>query len=306
MKWTKLGHIYRPAGDVPWMQTHAATPLTESLGGDLYKIYFATRDQLGRSHTGYVVIDLTRPDNILEISQQPVLAPGALGTFDDSGAMPAWLVSDGPTDYFYYVGWNLGVTVPFRNALGLAVRTESGGFERLAEGPVLDRTLHEPHFVTSCCVLKDDDGPWRMWYTSCTSWRMRDGAAEHRYHIKYATSNDGILWERNGGVAIDYDHDDEVAITRPSVIRDDDLWRMWFCYRRWDTMYAIGYAESHDGVTWDRQDSKAGIGPATEPSWDSEMVAYPFVFDHQGERYMLYNGNEYGRTGFGLAVLERN
>ena len=27
------------------------------------------------------------------------------------------------------------------------------------------------------------------------------------------------------------------------------------------------------------------------------MVEYPFVFDHRGSRYMLYNGNGYGATG---------
>jgi len=34
-------------------------------------------------------------------------------------------------------------------------------------------------------------------------------------------------------------------------------------------------------------------------------ICYPYVFDHAGSRYMLYNGNGYGRTGFGIAILER-
>ena len=37
--------------------------------------------------------------------------------------------------------------------------------------------------------------------------------------------------------------------------------------------------------------------------WDSEMICYPYVFDHKGKRYMLYNGNDYGKKGFGLAIL---
>ena len=36
------------------------------------------------------------------------------------------------------------------------------------------------------------------------------------------------------------------------------------------------------------------------------MIEYPHVFDHNGKRHMLYNGNNYGKTGFGLAVLENN
>jgi hypothetical protein len=34
------------------------------------------------------------------------------------------------------------------------------------------------------------------------------------------------------------------------------------------------------------------------------MICYPFVFDHAGSRFMLYNGNGYGKTGFGIAVWE--
>jgi hypothetical protein len=33
------------------------------------------------------------------------------------------------------------------------------------------------------------------------------------------------------------------------------------------------------------------------------MIEYPFVFDHQGSRYLLYNGNNYGETGVGLALF---
>ena len=34
------------------------------------------------------------------------------------------------------------------------------------------------------------------------------------------------------------------------------------------------------------------------------MICYPNVFDYNGNRYMLYNGNAYGKSGFGLAILE--
>jgi hypothetical protein len=55
-------------------------------------------------------------------------------------------------------------------------------------------------------------------------------------------------------------------------------------------------------VTWSRADS-LGLTPGGD-AWESEMVEYPCVFDWNGRRYMLYNGNEYGRSGVGLAVLE--
>lgn len=275
-------------------------PVAEHLDGDLFRIYFSSRDAEGRSFTGYVVIDLTRPERILDICEHPVLAPGELGGFDDSGAMATWLAHHGGRRYLYYIGWNVGGTVPFRNAVGLAIAEGGGPFERCAPGPILDRTMHEPHFCASCCVLPGAE-LWRMWYLSCTGWRLSGGRPEHRYHIKYAESRDGVQWQRNGMVAIDYRDDAEYAISRPCVVRDGELWRMWYSWR--GQSYRIGYAESRDGRRWERLDQLAGID-VSSTGWDSDMVEYPFVFEHRGGRYLLYNGNGYGAAGFGLAVAE--
>jgi hypothetical protein len=299
--WRKLGLVFRPDGRIPWMDSHASVPIAESLGAGLFRVYFSARDKQHISHTGFVVVDIARPSEILAISDEPVLRPGALGEFDDSGAMASWLAQDGSTRYLYYVGWNLSVTVPFRNAIGLAVSRHGHAFERFARGPILDRSMVEPHFCASCCVIPGND-VWRMWYLSCTDWELRNGKPRHRYHIKYAESRDGISWDRNGIVAIDYADAEEYAISRPSVVRDSDAWRMWYSKR--GGAYRIGYAESENGKDWRRLDGQAGID-VSPAGWDSEMIEYPFVFDHEGQRYMLYNGNNYGETGFGLAILER-
>jgi hypothetical protein len=298
--WQRLGLVFCPDGQRPWMRTHAAVPIAEHLQGDLFRIYFSSRDVANRSFTGSLVIDLQRPTHVLDLASEPVLAPGELGAFDDSGAMATWIARLGDRRYLYYIGWNLGVTVPFRNAVGLAISDGEGPFRRYAPGAVLDRSLSEPHFCASCCVLPADDG-WRMWYLSCTGWSVRAVRPEHHYHIKFAQSDDGITWRRDGEVAIDFAGPHEYAISRPCVLRDTDCWRMWYSHR--GASYRIGYAESHDGRRWKRLDACAGIDVSAS-GWDSEMIEYPFVFDHGGQRYLLYNGNGYGRTGFGLAVLE--
>ena len=300
-RWRKLGLIYCTSEEYDWLHSHAAVPIAEHIEGNIFRIYFSSRNRRNESFTGYVIVDITRPHQIIELSASPVLSPGNLGEFDDSGAMATWLVRHNDKRLLYYIGWNLGVTVPFRNSIGLAVSCDERPFERYAKGPILDRTMTEPHFVASCCVIPSKD-KWRMWYLSCTGWIMRDGDPEHRYHIKYAESLDGISWEREGIVAIDYLSQAEYAISRPSVIRDEDCWKMWYSVR--GSRYKIGYAESHDGRQWRRLDALCMLDVA-DSGWDSEMVEYPFVFDHDGARYMLYNGNGYGKTGFGLAVLEK-
>lgn len=300
MEWKKLGLVFSPSGERYWMQSHAAVPIAEHIGDNFFKIYFSSRDKSNRSFTGYVVIDINHPEQIVDIPVDPILRPGELGEFDDSGAMATWLTLHGENKYLYYVGWNLGVTVPFRNSIGLAVGTKEHNFFRYSSGPIVDRSETEPHFCASCCVLPGEE-VWRMWYLSCTGWRRRDGNPEHCYHIKYAESQDGINWNREGLVAIDFSNDQEYAISRPSVIHDSDSWKMWYSFR--GQSYRIGYAESEDGRQWRRLDDTAGID-VSATGWDSEMIEYPFVFDHAGQRYMLYNGNGYGKTGFGIAILE--
>lgn len=300
MKWQKLGKIFTPNAETEWMQTHAAVPFADHLVDDLFRVYFTTRDRKNRSHTAFVDIDIGKPSSILSVSTTPVLTPGSLGEFDDSGAMGCWLTRNGDKCYMYYQGWNLGVTVPFRNSIGLAYKNRAGDFRRYAPGPILDRSMFEPHFTATPCVIIDG-AKWKMWYLSCTEWLKEGDSVRHKYHIKYAESDDGVNWKREGIVAIDYANEGEYAISRPSVLRDGGVWRMWYSYR--GVSYRIGYAESFDGIHWKRIDSGVGIDVSIE-GWDSEMIEYPFVFDHKGQRYMLYNGNGYGQTGFGLAILK--
>jgi hypothetical protein len=302
--WRKLGLVFCGNGQFPWMRSHAAVPFARHLRDDLFRVYFSTRDSCNRSVTGALTMDLpgdlSSPPKVLEILPEPVIAPGELGCFDDSGAMLSWITDVGDQRYYYYIGWNRGVTVPFRNALGLAIGAGEAVPVRYAPGPIVDRAPFEPHFVASACVLPGEGG-WHMWYLSCTGWDLAGAQPVHRYHIKYASSPDGIAWRRRGQVAIDYASGDEYAISRPTVIRDGDLWRMWFSHR--GRAYRIGYAESADAVNWRRLDGLVDLD-VSGTGWDAEMIEYPHVFDHKGRRYMLYNGNGYGKSGFGLAVLD--
>jgi len=120
-----------------------------------------------------------------------------------------------------------------------------------------------------------------------------------RHVIKYAESDDGLNWRRDGRIAIDLSGPGEYAIARPCVVREGDVYHMWYSHR--GPAYRIGYARSKDGIAWTRDDAAAGIDVSSS-GWDSESIQYAHVFTHAGRLYMLYNGNGYGATGFGLAV----
>lgn len=300
-EWKKHGLLFGPNEFPPWVSSHASVPIPEVIDDNTVRVYFSGRDQHQRSRPGNFTFELSslqvKPRSI---SEQPLMELGSLGSFDEDGVMASCLVPTESTARLYYIGWNKGVTVPFRNSIGLAQQLVEGGFSRQFSGPILERSALEPHFVASCFVHKASPVNWKMWYLSCTEWTQTQRGPRHRYHIKYAESSDGINWNRDGIIAIDYKDDDEYAISRPWVIRDGEVWKMWFSAR--GKRYRIGYAESGDGVCWERLDHKVGID-VSNSGWDSDMIEYPALFDLAGSRWMLYNGNGYGRSGIGIAEL---
>ena len=81
------------------------------------------------------------------------------------------------------------------------------------------------------------------------------------------------------------------------------IYKMWFSTK--GERYRIAYAESNDGINWDRREEGAGID-VSPSGWDSEMIEYSYVFEHKGVKHMLYNGNNYGKDGIGLAVCQED
>ncbi len=301
MKWTKVGRVFCPEGDLDWMRTHAAGPIAEHLEGDLFRVYFGCRDGRNRTHIGSLDLDITRPDRIETLSREPVVAPGSAGHFDDSGASTGCIVRHGAERYLYYVGWNLGVTVPWRNSIGLAVSDAPGApFRKISPAPIVDRGPADPFSISYPWVMREG-ARWRMWYGSNLAWGP--DAADMAHVIKYAESSDGIQWAREGRVSIGARSSAEYAIAKPCVLKEGSLYRMWYSHR--GDSYRIGYAESADGLVWQRRDDEAGIDVSSS-GWDSESLQYAFVFRHGPRLYMLYNGNRYGATGFGLAYSEGN
>jgi len=303
MKWRKLGRIYEPRALHPLMQSHAANPTVLPLGDSLIRVYFNSRDLDNRASIGWAVFDLEKPcAGVLDLSSAPVLVPGVTGGFDDSGVSMGCFARSEVDLRMYYMGWNLGVTVPWRNTVGLAISRDGGlSFERYSAAPLLDRSAVDPFSISYPWVFQRGSEDWLMWYGSNLTWGSGKRKEEMVHPIKVALSDDGLQWRREGRIALPLQRESEYAMSRPTVVRDRGLFRMWYSLR--GSAYRIGYAESLDGLEWMRFDERAGI-TISDDGWDSETVEYPCVFDAAGAKWMVYNGNGYGRTGFGLAVME--
>jgi hypothetical protein len=289
--WEKKGLLIEPQNKLWWMQTHAMLPTPVQIGEDKYRIYFSGRDINNTSHVGFADVKIfPHSMQVNNFSKDPVFSPGQRGCFDDNGVTPSCIVGNN----FYYIGWNSGTTTTRMSlVMGLADATT---FERHSRAPLFIRTDREPfNILTAPFVMKDDE-LYKMWYVSGEGWRTKDLPI---YNIKYATSTDGKNWTRNGHVAIDL-FDNETALARPCVVKEGNIYEMFFSYKDPSIGYRIGTAISNDGLSWERQDKKV-LDPSSS-GWDSKMVEYTYVFRHKNRRYMLYNGNGYGQTGIGYAI----
>lgn len=293
--WQKKGLIIRPDRRRWWMQTHAMLPTPERRGDRHIRLYFGGRNAANQSHIGHVTIDLDRPAEILAISEEPVLAPGRLGTFDDQGVLPSCVIQRDSLIILYYIGFKPGGTTRMDLFGGLAVSTDGGAsFQRWSEAPILERCKVNPFINTAPWVVPTNTG-WRMYYVAGVEWVHADLP---RYNIQMAESADGWHWVREGRVAIDF-APGENALARPYVIEDRGVMRMWFSAK--GDAYRPVYAESHDGLTWTRRPSGADLDPGASGP-DREMICYPVVLRHRDHYIMYYNGNGYGREGICLAI----
>lgn len=306
--WQKKGAIFNSNQNYDWMVSHACVPTAVSLTEETIRIYFATRNSNGLSIPTFIDVSGKDPSKVLYLHDRPILPLGKPGTFDDCGIMPFSVVEHEEHIYLYYVGWNTSLSVPYRQAIGLAVSNDRGlNFKKVFEGPIVDRNELEPYFTNSPYVFKDANR-WHMWYGSTIRFILVNNKQEPQYIIKYAFSTDGIRWVRENITCI-YPKTEYEANARPSVLKENGLFKMWFtyrgcfAYRDGKDSYRIGYAESKDAINWVRKDELASID-VSEEGWDSKMIAYPCVLKHNEKKYLFYNGNGFGKTGIGYAIYQ--
>lgn len=316
MKWKKLGKIFDPTKyTLPDNCFDFAQSPQTLVFDDFVRIYFSTRqkDEKGKylSHVTYVDFDKNLKD-VRHVSTKPVISLGDLGCFDEHGIFPMNVVRNEKNIYAYTTGWNRRVSVSADASIGLAISDDDGkSFKKVGTGPVVTASLTEPFLVCDAFVSVIDK-VFHMWYIYGTKW-FHDNSEEEAqrvYKIAYARSTDGINWERDSRQIIPDRLNENECQALPTVIYFGNKYHMFFCYREAtgfrnnkERAYRIGYAYSDDLKTWTRADDQVGIDVSKE-GWDAEMMCYPHVFSCDGNIYLLYNGNEFGRYGFGIAVLE--
>lgn len=315
MHWQKLGQIFdfSSSSFTNRYASHAQSPQALVLE-DRIRIYFSTRtnDAPGQflSHVQYVDYDFDLK-TIIDSSKHEVLSLGKRGCFDEHGIFPLSPVRVGDKIYGYTNGISRRVSVAVETGAGLAISTDSGyTYQRVGDGPVVSATTDEPFLVGDPFVRVFDE-KFHMFYLFGKKWSdaTDDAHAERVYKIGHATSDNGIDWRKTNTSLIPDVIDENECQALPTVIKLDNRYHMYFCFRHMKGFrddatkgYRLGYAYSDDLKQWNRDDSQVGISVSDE-GWDSEMMCYPNIFECNNEVYLLYNGNNFGRDGFGIAKL---
>ncbi|MDR3364255.1 MAG: hypothetical protein LBS91_04815 [Clostridiales Family XIII bacterium] len=299
--WEKFGCVYTlPENLHPKMLSHVGNPLPVRIQGDVYRIFFSARDEKNRSSVGAVDFDIVRRAVVREHGR-PFFLHGPEGSFYADGVSIGNCYTAGGVTYMLFMGWQTGGLAHWRGDIGRLVLHDDLSLSLDSEQAFLRAGETDPVSLSYPWVHQKRDGAFLMWYGSTETWDAGNGDMLHV--INYATSADGQSWAR-GGLAVPYALGKAQAFSRPTVVQNErGDYEMWFSYRSGSGQkYRIGHTASEDGMHWTPAPGKSGID-VSAAGWDSEMIEYPFVFDHGGKRYMLYNGNAFGKTGFGLAVL---
>lgn len=317
MRWTKIGKIFDPTDfKLPLKGKEFAQSPQALVFNDFVRIYFSSREREATSgkylsHICYADFNLEL-NEVISVSKDPVIELGNLGCFDEHGIFPLNILRHENKLFGFIGGWNRRVSVSIDGAIGLAFSNDGGNtFQRSGDGPILGPSLNEPFLVGDPFVLHAN-GKFYMWYIFGLRWvDASAGEPEARvYKITQATSSDGVNWERNSDLIVSdkLGHDECQAL--PTVFFHEGKYHMIFCFRQAtgfrkvsDRGYRLGYAYSNDLINWERNDDLLGIAISVE-GWDSTMMCYPHVFKVKNKICLLYNGNDFGRLGFGLAILD--
>jgi hypothetical protein len=306
MKWDKKGLICsHETFELEWYKKNTMVPLPYLVDDKRLRIFITMCDEKNVGRIGYVDVDPGNPREIIDYRKEPVIDIGEAGMFDDNGVVTASVLRDDDGLRLYYSGYQLSEKVPYYIFSGLAISKDNGEtFTKYSKTPILGATAKEPNSRCSPCVMKEGDS-YKLWYLADfkDGWLDNKGHRTPYYLTKYITSKDGITWPTEEGIhCVDFSNEDEHGISKPSVWKEDGIYKMIYSIRYLSKGYRMGYAESIDGARFVRMDDHIGID-VSESGWDSEMICFGIPYKYKDKTYLFYCGNHYGIGGFGYAEL---
>ncbi len=243
---------------------------------DAYKMWFH-----GLSDHGKAVIYLaTSSDGINweRFVNEPVLLSGEPGSWDCLSVSAPVVIKENNLYKMFYTGHNDSFG---QWSIGLAISYDGVNWEKIT-GPVLSGSILTNDFKITASDIEKINGIYYL-YLTCKN-NLDD------YHIRFATSTDGINWQMNyEPLLVKTEIWEGNAIYFPSVVKIDSQFKMVYMNSPSNDIHAFGIASSSDGVHW----TKSMNNPIfTELSTNNNYskIAYPHYYYEDNNEMIFYSG----------------
>jgi hypothetical protein len=294
--WVRCGWTPVPVNRPSWWVSHAAFPTLISAADNKFDLLVSSRDGLQKSSCAHLTLELQGSSlRVSHVTKEPLLEPGRPGCFDEAGVNVTHAqLSDGELTVWYH-GWVLKRDGGWLNSIGCARGTLQHGLKRISSAPVFDRGPEDPTSLGYPFWFNLPIGR-TLFYSSYETYGVPSLGQPYSYRVKAATGEElmrSVSLLPHTGIL--------EAQSRPTVVYFGGRYRMFLSVK--GTHYHIRGAESCDGTNWSWSSDEWSLHPSGN-SGEILEVAYSFVFEHQGQLLMFYNGDSHGETGIGLALWQ--
>ena len=294
-------NIIKPNKKIWWAQTHVGASfgiINKYHQNFIYNIYASCRDKSGRSRIG--LIDYNVKKKLAKFRPNPIIKLGDLGTFDEMGMTYPWITVHNRKRFLFYTGWKLNKSTGFENNLGLLVFNKKKKFwERYSKASILPQNNFEPLGSGSASIYKGIKGFW-MVYTCFLRWIDKK---KHIYVPRIAFSKDLINWHRNYKNLIKPSQKYH-SICRLNIDKNGYL---YVCAR--GERYAI-FKSKKSFILDNLFEQSLSMSDFRKLNFESytggfeKMQEYPHVIEKYNKKFLMFNGNDFGKSG--LAITELN
>ena len=233
----------------------------------------------------------TSPDGInWTLIDSLALEPSSdLTRFDSKNVWGGWVIKEGDTLKMWYCGEGQDI-----RGIGYAWSMDGHNWTKVdgsGEGrSVYDATMDGSNALVlyTVCVVKDG-GTYNMWYSRATY-----EAENIVLRIAYATSPNGLDWTNvpgpgTNGAVIDFGESgkfDESQVLYPSVIKENNEFKMWYTGSDTEDGWRTGYATSSDGTNWTKVDGNGTNGACVDDGVYASVIKIGDIY------HMWYLGLE--------------
>jgi len=227
-------------------------------------------------------------------SPEIVLGPNGNTDWEDDINRPSVLLKDG----IYHL-WYTGQYEGKNSWIGYATSKDGKNFVRQSVKPVISPTEPWEKVAVMCphVIWDEKEKIFKMWYSG--------GEQYEPDAIGYATSRDGLYWEKHllpVFVADKSKEWEQYKVTGCQVIKRKNDYLMFYIGFKNIDFAQIGMARSKNGIdNWERFTGNPIISPIND-TWDADACYKPFAIQEKNRWMLWYNGRNKSVEQIGLAI----